>query len=84
MESPDGSRGLNWREGRWIPWSEILLRQQTRGGPGGQHSNRSATAVELRWSIRQSRALNEAEKETLIAKSSSRLCLTLGNLIRVG
>jgi ribosome-associated protein len=73
MESPDGSRGLLWRENRWIPWSEIDLKQQTRGGPGGQHSNRSATAVEIRWSIRDSRALNEMEKALLFDQASTRL-----------
>lgn len=73
MESPDGSRGLQWRENRWIPWSEIQLKQQTRGGPGGQHSNRSATAVEIRWSIRDSHALSAQEKETLLASAATRL-----------
>ncbi len=73
MESPDGSRGLLWREGRWIPWNEIQLRQQTRGGPGGQHSNRSATAVELRWSVMESHALNDFEKDLLTSNSSSKL-----------
>ncbi|MGB1661405.1 MAG: alternative ribosome rescue aminoacyl-tRNA hydrolase ArfB [Planctomycetota bacterium] len=73
MESPDGTRGLEWRENRWIPWSEIQIKQQTRGGPGGQHSNRSATAVEIRWSIRESRALNAMEKETLLEVAAARL-----------
>ncbi len=73
MESPDGSRGLQWREHRWVPWSEIQAKQQTRGGPGGQHSNRSATAVEVRWSIRETHALNPVEKEILLSLSSTRV-----------
>ncbi|NCF54809.1 MAG: aminoacyl-tRNA hydrolase [Planctomycetia bacterium] len=73
MESPDGTRGLCWREDRWIPWSEIHMRQQTRGGPGGQHSNRSATAVELRWSVTNTHALSPPEKQRLLKEHISRL-----------
>jgi len=73
VDSPDGTRGLNWRVGRWIPWSEIDITQQTRGGPGGQHSNRSATAIDLRWSPASSRAFSEQESEYLVQRLSSKL-----------
>ncbi|MEC9476856.1 MAG: alternative ribosome rescue aminoacyl-tRNA hydrolase ArfB [Planctomycetota bacterium] len=73
MESPDGSRGLCWRSDRWIPWSEIEISQQTRGGPGGQHANRSATAIDLRWSPVQSGAFEQAEQQRLIRALSSRI-----------
>lgn len=32
-----------------IPLEEFELRATTGGGPGGQHVNRSATRIELRW-----------------------------------
>ncbi len=73
MESPDGTRGLNWRDGRWIPWSEIEITQQTRGGPGGQHANRSATAIDLRWKPDSSCAFSPEEMQELVAHLSSRL-----------
>ena len=38
--------------GRWlIPESEIEERFETSGGPGGQHANRSETAVTVRFQI---------------------------------
>ena len=73
MESPDGSKGLLWRAERWIPWSEIEITQQTRGGPGGQHANRSATAIDLRWSPVNSSAFGEVEQQRLIRALSSRI-----------
>ncbi|MEE2882883.1 MAG: alternative ribosome rescue aminoacyl-tRNA hydrolase ArfB [Planctomycetota bacterium] len=73
MESPDGSKGLPWRTDRWIPWSEIEITQQTRGGPGGQHANRSATAIDLRWSPVNSGAFEKAEQQRLIRALSSRI-----------
>ena len=39
-----------------IPMGEIELRAITGGGPGGQHVNRSATRVVLRWNVGSSRA----------------------------
>jgi ribosome-associated protein len=32
-----------------IPFEELSFRATTGGGPGGQHVNRSATRIELRW-----------------------------------
>ena len=73
MEAPDDTPGLKFREGRFIPWAELLLRQQTSGGPGGQHANRSATTVVLRWFPGESSALSEAEKELLARRWTSRI-----------
>ncbi|MGE4619662.1 MAG: alternative ribosome rescue aminoacyl-tRNA hydrolase ArfB [Planctomycetota bacterium] len=73
MESPDGSRGLLWRSGRWIPWTEIEISQQTRGGPGGQHANRSATAIDLRWSPLSSQAFSTSEQQRLTESLESKI-----------
>ena len=41
--------------GQWlIPESELEERFETSGGPGGQHANRSETAVTLRFDISSS------------------------------
>ena len=73
MEAPNETRGLNWRIGRWIPWAEIEISQQTRGGPGGQHANRSATAIDLRWAPAASHAFSPAEQEQLVERISTKI-----------
>lgn len=73
MEAPDQTRGLNWRVGRWISWTEIEISQQTRGGPGGQHANRSATAIDLRWTPSASHAFSPDELEQLAARIAHRI-----------
>lgn len=50
-----------------IPASEIEETFHTSGGPGGQHANRSETAVRLRFVIRDS-SLPPDVKETLSAR----------------
>lgn len=51
--------------GRWlIPESELEERFDTPGGPGGQHANRSETAVTLRFQVAAS-SLPEETKEAL-------------------
>jgi ribosome-associated protein len=56
-----------------IPVSEIELRGITGGGPGGQHVNRSATRVELRWNLRASSALTEPQRSRVSQKLGTRL-----------
>lgn len=40
-----------------IPHDEVEVKATTGGGPGGQHVNRSATRIELRWRPEGSAAL---------------------------
>ena len=56
-----------------IPISELELRAITGGGPGGQHVNRSATRVIVRWSVRTTRALRDEQRVRVLAKLASRL-----------
>jgi ribosome-associated protein len=51
-----------------IPAAELDESFETSGGPGGQHANRNATAVRLRWDIAQS-----SLPDDLKAKLRSRL-----------
>lgn len=50
-----------------IPAAEIEETFHTSGGPGGQHANRSETAVRLRFPIRES-SLPADVKDRLISK----------------
>ncbi|MGB6057129.1 MAG: alternative ribosome rescue aminoacyl-tRNA hydrolase ArfB [Microthrixaceae bacterium] len=54
------------RPGLIIPAGEILERFSTSGGPGGQHANKAATRVELRFDIVGSRTLSEYQRDRLI------------------
>ncbi len=65
--------GLDVAPGVRIPEAELLVRAITGSGPGGQHVNRSATRIELRWNVRTSFALNEVQRTRVMAKLASRL-----------
>ena len=65
--------GINVAPGVRIPETELLVRAITGSGPGGQHVNRSATRIELRWNVRTSCALNEVQRARVMAKLASRL-----------
>ncbi len=56
---------------------ELEYRATTGGGPGGQHVNRSATRIELRWrpstSESLTRALSPAHRERVVQRLSGRV-----------
>ncbi len=56
-----------------IPVTELELRAITGSGPGGQHVNRSATRVALRWNVATTRALHDEQRTRVMAKLASRL-----------
>lgn len=56
-----------------IPAREITLSYARSGGPGGQHVNKTATKVLLRWNVPASAALDEDTRARLIARLGSRL-----------
>ncbi len=60
-----------------IPFGEFDVRATTGGGPGGQHVNRSATRVELRWfpatSAALAAALAPAHRERVLQRLRGRL-----------
>ena len=63
-----------------IPGAEVDLAYARSGGPGGQHVNRTASKVQLRWNLRDSRALTEPQRAWLTIRLASRLS-TEGDLI---
>lgn len=56
-----------------IPEGELSWRFDPSGGPGGQHANRSATRVELRFDVSVSSVFDEDTRERLLARLASRL-----------
>ncbi|MEL6809952.1 MAG: alternative ribosome rescue aminoacyl-tRNA hydrolase ArfB [Bacteroidota bacterium] len=52
---------------------EVQLKGIRSSGPGGQHVNKTASRVELSFSLLDSKGLTEAQKELLQKKLSSRL-----------
>lgn len=59
-----------------IPADELHETFTTSGGPGGQHANRNATAVELRYSIAESTAFTPAVRERLIDRLGDSVTVT--------
>ena len=56
-----------------IPEAELVMRFVRAPGPGGQNVNKVATAVELRYDIKGSRALPEPVRERLLARRDRRI-----------
>jgi len=56
-----------------IPWRELAFHATAAGGAGGQHVNRSATRIELRWNVLESRSLSEAQRTLLLSRLARRL-----------
>ncbi|WP_416879395.1 alternative ribosome rescue aminoacyl-tRNA hydrolase ArfB [Litorimonas sp.] len=56
-----------------IPMSEIELTAIRASGPGGQHVNKTSSAIQLRFYIPASDALNKAQKSRLFAYSDNHI-----------
>lgn len=60
------------RVGRFtIPESELEESFTTSGGPGGQHANRSHTAVELRFDVASTTAIPEPQRTRIVERLGS-------------
>jgi ribosome-associated protein len=55
-----------------IPLSEIELRASRSSGPGGQHANVTASRIEAVFEVPASVALDETDKQRLIARLGPR------------
>jgi ribosome-associated protein len=56
-----------------IPASELRQSASRSSGPGGQHVNKSATRVTLRWNVRRSAVLGDGQRGRLLAGLAPRL-----------
>ena len=52
---------------------ELTYRAVRGSGPGGQHVNKTATKVELRWSLAGTASFSDGDRARLAAKLASRL-----------
>lgn len=56
-----------------LPESELVVRFMRADGPGGQHVNRTESAVELRFDVRHSASLPDEVRERLLARRDRRM-----------
>lgn len=56
-----------------IPEDELVAKATRSSGAGGQHVNKTASRIQLSWNIAESPALDDARRERLLRKLSSRL-----------
>ena len=56
-----------------IPWRELAFHATSAGGAGGQHVNRTASRVELRWNVAESPSLTDAQRALLLTRLRKRL-----------
>ena len=56
-----------------LPENELVERSLRADGPGGQHVNRTESAVELRFDVRHSPSLPDAVRERVLARRDRRL-----------
>ncbi|AGH95514.1 alternative ribosome rescue aminoacyl-tRNA hydrolase ArfB [Pseudobdellovibrio exovorus] len=66
-----------------IPWNEIEISVTRSSGAGGQHVNRTNSAVQLRFSISKSLVLSDLQKQRVLKKLSHRLVQEDEILLRI-
>lgn len=66
-----------------IPWNEIEWQATRSSGAGGQHVNKTNSAVQLRFSISASLILTEEQKEKLRRRLAHRLAQGDEILVRI-
>lgn len=56
-----------------IPGRELRVSFARSGGPGGQNVNKVETKAELRWNVRESEAVTDADRVWLLKRLATRL-----------
>lgn len=73
MASSHRNRPLVLKSGLEIPAAELAVEQALSGGPGGQHVNKAATKVVLRFSVSGSLVFEPEDRTRLLERLGSRL-----------
>lgn len=63
-----------------IIWTELVFEATRSGGPGGQHVNKTSSAIILRWNVLTTQSFNYEKKQDLIQGVSKYLTNT-GDLV---
>lgn len=66
-----------------IPWNELEVTATRSSGAGGQHVNKTNSAVQLRFSITNSLVLSDYQKDKILKKLAHRLVKEDQILIRI-
>ena len=66
-------RDLDLGDGRSLPAALLTVSFARSGGPGGQHVNKVASRVTLRFDVMHSPTLSDEQRRALMEKLSSRL-----------
>lgn len=68
LESGAVSSGLYVNDALTIPLHELTFLASTPGGPGGQHANRTASRVEVRFDLVKSQTLSDDQRRMLVGR----------------
>jgi ribosome-associated protein len=66
-----------------IPWAEVEFTATRSSGAGGQHVNKTNSAIQVRFNVLNSDVLTEEQKQYIIQKLQHRLTLESEILIRI-
>jgi ribosome-associated protein len=61
------------KNGIEIPAHELEITASRSGGPGGQHVNKTSSRITVRWNVRSTLALSQAQKEHLMERLQSEM-----------
>ena len=56
-----------------IPDAELDTKASRSSGAGGQHVNKTSSKIEITWNVRDSHAISDEQRQTLLEKLASRL-----------
>jgi len=56
-----------------IPDAELEVKASRSSGAGGQHVNKTSSRIEISWNVRDSHAISDEQRQTLLEKFASRL-----------
>lgn len=65
--------GIPIQNGIVIPEYELEITASRSGGAGGQHVNKTATRITVRWNVKKTKALDEKQKDRVLQNLHSRL-----------